>query len=137
VHGHSISPGVDIQQWKPWLPPKQEDTKRWVRYNPGLSLSKAIQGFRLERCKVVPSAVWYGGSKRTGSDTLMASCDHAHAYSLFRANPDIHNFAFGRILFIFELQLQAIVAKVRQYLLSTTLHTYTHTHTHTHTHAQI
>jgi hypothetical protein len=114
LHNPSISPGVDIQRWKPWLPPKHVDSKRWARFNPTLTLSKAVQAFRIDHCKTVSSAVWFDGAKRTGSATLHATSEHAHAHSVFRSKPGSH-FIFGKILFIFELQLQAIANQVRLY----------------------
>ena len=86
------------------------ESKRWTRLN-SLTLSRAIQAFRLDKCKVVLAAVWYGGWKRTGSGTRVAACDHTHAYSLFRFKPG-SLFAFGKILFIFEVQLSPIAAEV-------------------------
>ncbi len=104
IHGITLAPGLDIQNWRPWLAPVYRGSSTWLRRN-SLTLASAVTAFNVPRVKIAYSGVFHGGDRRTGSKTTVATSDYAHAYSMFSfkegsATPG----RLGKILFMFKLE---------------------------------
>ena len=103
VHSGSVSPGHDMQKWRPWLAPIYMGSLTWLRRN-SMTLASAVTAFQVPRVKIVYSGVFHGGERRTGCKKTVATSNHEYPHAIFKFNESSEfSGTFGKILFMFRL----------------------------------
>ena len=104
IHSGSVSPGNDIQKWRPWLAPIYQGSSTWLRRN-DITLASAVAAVRFPQVKIVYSGVFHGGERRTGSKETVSTSKHKHPYAIFKFNKCSELVGrIGKILFMFRLE---------------------------------